>query len=100
MIRFFFVKHFLTNSPQNCGNKLAPAGGVKLLCRQTASCSGVLEHLSFMISDCSLTLSQSAATTFRALISEFAVLHYSNIVTTKESTQKLSPGQLDYPALA
>lgn len=44
MIRFFFVKNFLTNFSQNFGNKLASAGGVKLLCRPTASCSGVLEY--------------------------------------------------------
>jgi hypothetical protein len=43
MIRFFFVKNFLTNFPQNFGNKLASAGGVKLLCRQLQA---VLEYWS------------------------------------------------------
>ena len=94
MIRNFFVKNFLTNFPQNFGDKLAPAGGVKLLCRSAASCSGVLEDLSFLISDYRLTLNQYPATIFRALKSEIAALHYSTVVTTKESNQKLSPDQL------
>ena len=34
------------------------------------------------------------ATIFRALKSEIAALHYSTVVTTKESNQKLSPDQL------
>lgn len=82
MIGFFFVKNFLTNLPQNCGNMLAPAGGVKLLCRQTASCSGVIEHLSFVISDCRLTLSQSPAATFRALISEIYIQKLKSLYST------------------
>ena len=82
MIRNFFVKNFLTNFPQNFGNKLAPAGGVKLLCRSAASCSGVLDDLSFLISDYRLTRNQFLATTFRALKFEIAALHYSRVVNT------------------
>jgi hypothetical protein len=70
MIRNFFVKNFLTNFPQNFSNKLALAGGVKLLCRKAASYFGVLEDLSFLISDYRLTRNQFPATTFRALKSE------------------------------
>ena len=94
MIRNFFVKNFLTNFPQNFSNKLTPAGGVKLFCRKASSCSGVFEDLSFLISDYRLTLNQYPATIFRALKSEIAALHYSTVVTTKESNQKLSPDQL------
>jgi hypothetical protein len=82
MIRFFFVKNFLANFPQNFGNKLAPAGGVKLLCRSAASCSGVLEDLAFLISDYRLTRNQFLATTLRALKFEIAALHYSRVVNT------------------
>ena len=82
MIRFFFVKNFLTNFPQNFGDKLAPAGGVKLLCRSAASCSGVLEDLSFLISDYRLTRNPFPATIFRALKFEIASLHYSSVVNT------------------